>query len=94
VLRLRRPAADEHGFRAVVAIVPYLDERGQPDAFRLAYDVVEHEVRRAGLGVIQLREDLVELGLERARDGRANALHPGPSGHLRIAEALHRDLEI
>ncbi|HMB69488.1 MAG TPA: GDSL-type esterase/lipase family protein, partial [bacterium] len=93
-----RELGSAHGFRAAVAIIPYLDERGKPEAFRQAYAVVEHEVRRAGHRAILLREDLVKLGLERARhpatpDEPVNLLHPGPAGHRAIAEALHRTLE-
>lgn len=86
--------ADERGFRAAVTIVPYLDEGDDPEAFRRAYAVVEHEVEHAGLTFVGVHDDLAEIGLERMRGEGFNPLHPGPEGHRLIAELLHEKLDI
>lgn len=91
--RLARLARDG-GFRAAVLIVPYLDEHGEPEAFRQVYDIVAYEAQRAGLDVIRARDELAAFGFERAQGDSPIPLHPGAEGHEVLAEVLHEKLRL
>ena len=92
--RLARDAR-EAGFEAVVVVIPYLNEKGHPAGFRLAYEMVRSEAERAGLRTVDVLEDFLGAGLEelsRYPGGVLDPLHPNPEGHALIAARLHAEL--
>ncbi len=86
--------ADEHGFEVLVAIFPFLDERRQSDAYRLAYDLVHHEAARAGFEVLELRDVFEAFGFEKLmlHGKRPTPLHPNEEGHRIAAQHLFETL--
>ena len=86
--------AEEHGFEVLVAIFPFLDERRQPGAYRLAYDLVHHEAARAGFEILELRDDFEAFGFEKLmlQGKRPTPLHPNEDGHRIAAERLFESL--
>lgn len=87
--------ASERGFAVVVVIVPFLDDGGHPEAYRLAYDIVAHEASRVGLSLLDLVEAFRAGGFERLRQvrgARIDPLHPNERGHRLIAQRLFAQL--
>ena len=83
--------ATRHGFRAYVGLVPYLNDRGQPLGWELAYRIVAAEVERAGLESVDFVTAFRESGMLElfARPGKApDPLHPNAAGHERMARCL------
>jgi len=83
------------GFAVRVLIVPYLSDRPSPVAYRIAYQIVAHEARRAGFRVVLPLDRFRAEGLARlalTMEGQANPLHPNADGHRILADALLEDL--
>ena len=88
--------AAQGDFEVLVALIPYLDERGRGDLYRRAYAIAAHEARRAGFGVLELRDAFAArdfASLRQAGGGRPDPLHPNAAGHRLIAEQLLRALD-
>ncbi len=81
---------EQHGFRVLVAILPWLAEGAAGYPYSAAHAVVAHEARRAGLDVLDLLPALAPAGLSSLRraENPEDACHPNARGHALIAQAL------
>jgi len=81
----------EHGFEALVIVVPYLDE-GPHDANARAwaqvYAMVRYEVERAGLQYVEGRSAFVGTELQTLRLRPEDMVHPNAAGHRLLAQLL------
>jgi len=91
--RLAR-ATDPAGVPVLVLMIPYLEEKGRPEAFALVYEAVRHEAERVGFAFVCPREAFAAAGFaELARyPDRMDPLHPNPEGHRLLAETLRAAL--
>ena len=90
-----RGLSQAHGFPVAMIVVPFLDERGHPEAFRLAYDIVRHEADRAGFPVLEVYDALAAEGLadlQISEGDRKNPVHPNARGHALLADRLYEGL--
>lgn len=94
-LRKLGALAGKHGIPVIVALIPMLDQEGHGEAYRLAFDIVRHEVLNAGLMAIEIEEafagyEIVKIA--QTKDGRPDRIHPNESGHAIIARHLYEEL--
>jgi lysophospholipase L1-like esterase len=98
-LALRRIAqlGEQHGFRVVLFVHPYLEE-GPRDvmapAWALVYEMVAHQARSAGLIVMDPYPDMKAAGLSSLRQMKQDAIHPGENGHEVLARSLRRQAAV
>lgn len=85
--------ADESGFDAVVAIVPFLHAPSGRYPFAVLHEIVAHEAHRAGLDVVDLTTLFLEAGMKDLRKAPRDRVHPNEDGHAIIARELQRYLE-
>jgi lysophospholipase L1-like esterase len=88
--RLARTTAESRT-PTVVVIVPYLKEGSFTRAYRLVYEIIEHEARRVGFDVVQLRDAFVDADLKEVRN--KGFVHPNALGHEIIADGLSSWIE-
>jgi lysophospholipase L1-like esterase len=82
--RLAR-VADENGFEAVVAVLPYL---GESASYDIVYRMIEHLAVARALGAVVLAPALSPAGLESLRSREEDPVHLNERGHHLVAEAL------
>jgi lysophospholipase L1-like esterase len=80
-----RGVAEQNGFEAIVAVIPYLAESASYD---VVYRMVEHLARTRGLEAVVLAPALSAAGLEGLRSREEDPVHPNAQGHRLLAEAL------
>jgi lysophospholipase L1-like esterase len=76
----------QHDFKVSVVIIPFVLEH--VDAHDAAYDLVRHEARRTGFDVIELRQEFVDVGIEKLMISPTDSIHPNELGHQLIAKRL------
>ena len=79
----------QHGFRALVAVLPVLEDFRDPLCNRI-YDRVDRTARESGLATVRVAEAFRGEPAQRfAKPGeRMDLCHPNVEGHRRIAAAL------
>lgn len=89
--------AREHDLPVVVVLIPMLDREGHDEAYRLAMDIVRHEVLKVGLKVFDLEQAFAEHDIRdiaQIKDGRPDRIHPNEFGHAIIARRLYEELSL
>ena len=84
--------AQENSFAVLVVIIPILSQ-GQSYPHDMSHRIVAYEAERAGLSFLDLKDDLLEFGLERLKLDDRDELHPNKDGHRLIARTLAAHLK-
>lgn len=77
----------------LVVILPYLRDGALRRELDVAYDLIAREARRAGLGVLQLRDTVRVVGASTLQITDDDPTHYNALGHERIAARLLQHLE-
>lgn len=84
-----------HDFSVVVTLFPYLEEGRRKKAFRIAYNIVQHEVNRAGFQFLDLSRVLnaPDIGeVAQFNNPGRDAFHLNKRGHRIVAKRLYAEL--
>lgn len=91
--RRLRELADEHGFRPLVMIIPFLTQLDGRYPYESAHRIVRSEARARGLQVLDLTSRFMAADIESLRPNETDFVHPNEEGHRLIADALGSLLE-
>jgi lysophospholipase L1-like esterase len=80
--------ADKQDFQAAIAIIPFFMEADEGYPFSEIHKIVAMEAARARIDVIDLLDEFEPLGLENYKGEKNDNVHPGPGGHIIIANKL------
>jgi len=83
----------EHGFEALVVLIPAFDRPFEEYAFGKLHDAVAELAGERGVDVLDLREDFAALD-EDARVFGSDGIHPNVRGHRALAEILAQRLDL
>lgn len=85
---------DQHGFRVVVVVFPFHEAAADGSyPHGVAHAIVAHELKRAGLPVIDLLNPFARRGLIELRNDPDDPVHPSPEGHRIAADVITEWLE-
>lgn len=86
-----RGLRQQHGFDVVVVGVPLLSH-DNPRGRRLVNEIIRHETLKYGFRFVDVFDRFESQDPQRLRNDADDDIHPGPSGHAIIAQALYDDL--
>ena len=82
--------AEEHDFHACVFAVPFLDEEPFSETWARCYEIVRRLAEGAGLEFLDVRPEMMKLGLLTLQQGGKDPVHPNHLGHMAITRVLFR----